>query len=669
MSFRLKTIIGIALIELVLLSILIVSAQYHLRTSSETQLKNRAVATARILASMISDSVVSADIASLNTVVEEVLKTPDIAYVRFSNRNGIELAQGGVRSVVAGNPTSSGAAHIVGNIVGISFPVEVVGRTFGYVELGIYAGDIATTLWESAGWLLGVAALEIGLVALFGIALGNILLAQLKELQSGAKRVAGGEVGFQIPVRGTDELAETAHSFNAMSKSLARTAESLKKARALAEERRALAESTLHDAIASLSDGIVIADPASKHVQVNNAFHEMHANALDDRKDFTLRSLDEAVAPGIAAAVEGAATIESLRTADPDRSRKSFGSAFENAINGKRWTVRFEDGKTYMYATSGMTNGGIVIVATDMTAIYQAEERAQKMQQDAMQGQKLEAIGTLAGGIAHELNTPIQFIGDNLSFIGDACAQMIDATESYGDLLNDLASGPVTEAAIAARREALERVDFEFTRDELPQAIAQSADGIRQMANIVLAMKEFAHPASKERSSIDVNRALERAVLVSRNEWKYVAEVERGYGDPAPNALVNEGELNQVLLNIIVNAAQAIQEAEREKGKIELRTRDDGKNVVIEIEDNGIGIPEAIRHRIFDQFFTTKGVGKGTGQGLALCNEFITKRNGGKMSFNSVPGVGTTFVIELPKAEDAVRLVSSGPGVSSPVAP
>ena len=176
------------------------------------------------------------------------------------------------------------------------------------------------------------------------------------------------------------------------------------------------------------------------------------------------------------------------------------------------------------------------------------------------------------------------------------------------------------------------------------------------MSEIIRAMKEFSYPTIKEKSAVDVNHALESATIVARNEWKYLATIEWDLENPPPIAYVNEGELNQVFINIIVNAAHAIKSAERSKGGIFISSMSREDKVLITITDNGTGIPEDIQDRIFDQFFTTKAVGKGTGQGLSLCHEFVVKRNDGKISFGSQKDCGTNFIIELPKAAASTKI-------------
>ena len=265
--------------------------------------------------------------------------------------------------------------------------------------------------------------------------------------------------------------------------------------------------------------------------------------------------------------------------------------------------------------------------------------------------QKLESVGRLAAGVAHEINTPIQFIGDNIHFLQTAFRDLFALREGKTALLAE----PV--AAIAGLAEALaeldRRADVEYLAAEIPKAITQSLEGVTQVARIVHAMKQFSHPdIGNEQSSVDLNASIQSTLTVARNEIKHVADVETELGE-LPMILGYAGDLNQVLLNLLVNAAHAIgdvMEKTGERGRITVRTSVDGDHVVASIGDTGGGIPEAIRERVYDPFFTTKEVGKGTGQGLALARAIVVDKHHGELTFVSEIGVGTTFSVRLPVA-------------------
>ena len=268
------------------------------------------------------------------------------------------------------------------------------------------------------------------------------------------------------------------------------------------------------------------------------------------------------------------------------------------------------------------------------------------------QAQKLEAVGRLAAGIAHEINTPIQFVGDNMQFLRGAFTDLNKVLDKYRLLWERVANGEA-EQGLAEVVEAEEAADINYLVEEIPKAIGQSLDGVTRVATLVRAMKEFAHPDRKERAAADINAALLSTLTVARNELKYVAEVETELGD-LPLAVCNIGELNQVFLNLLVNAAHAIGDAVNgtgQKGVIRVRTAVEEDAVLISIADTGCGIPEEVRDKVFDPFFTTKGIGRGTGQGLAIARSVVVERHGGTLTFASEVGKGTTFFIRLPLDE------------------
>jgi len=288
-------------------------------------------------------------------------------------------------------------------------------------------------------------------------------------------------------------------------------------------------------------------------------------------------------------------------------------------------------------------------------AITQDVTEKKKLERELANAQKLESIGQLAAGIAHEINTPAQFIGDNIRFLQESVGEMLGAV----DRLLKLGATQDTAMISAKELEALfAAVDMAYLREEVPKAIVQSLDGVERISRIVGAMKEFSHPAT-EKAPHDLNRAILSTITVATNEWKYVADVVTDLAADLPFVPVMPGAFNQVVLNILVNAAHAIGAANTAtagaKGVITVSTRKHQDWAEIRIKDSGCGMPPAIRDRIFDPFFTTKGVGKGTGQGLAIAHDVIVKKHHGTISVETAPGSGTTFVLRLPlEATDAV---------------
>jgi len=277
------------------------------------------------------------------------------------------------------------------------------------------------------------------------------------------------------------------------------------------------------------------------------------------------------------------------------------------------------------------------------------------IERELRQAQKLEAIGQLAKGIAHEINTPMQYLGDNIHFLEDAFIDLVEIYTQYAHLLQTIKEGKAIDAMMVELEDAVEQADLSYLFEEIPKTIRQSLDGVDRVGTIVRAMREFSHPGSDEKSVIDINHALNNTLIVSRNEWKYVADVETDFAPDLPLLRCLPGEINQVFLNIIINAAHAIadvtQDGSKGKGHITLSTCVHGQWMEIRISDTGGGIPEAVQHRIFDPFFTTKKVGKGTGQGLAIARSVVVDKHQGTIRFETVKGKGTTFIIQLPLDE------------------
>ena len=281
-------------------------------------------------------------------------------------------------------------------------------------------------------------------------------------------------------------------------------------------------------------------------------------------------------------------------------------------------------------------------------AIKEDITERRRLQAQLQQVQKLESVGQLAAGIAHEINTPMQFVGDNTRFLQQAWSSV----EEVMKLCCSMPSSSVDESIVRQVVQKLEAADFKYLQKEVPAAIENSLDGIQRVSKIVRAMKDFSHPGSDEKQLVDLNHAIETTVTVARNEWKYVAEVETAFAEDVGLVPCYIGEFNQVILNLLVNATHAISEVmgegSKSKGKITIRTRRDADWVEISVQDSGCGIPPAIQPHVFDLFFTTKPVGKGTGQGLALAYAVIVKKHEGKIWFETKEDEGTTFFVRLP---------------------
>ena len=263
-------------------------------------------------------------------------------------------------------------------------------------------------------------------------------------------------------------------------------------------------------------------------------------------------------------------------------------------------------------------------------------QQRKELETQLVHAQKMEAVGQLASGIAHEINSPSQFANDNILFLKDA-------TDGFIKKLNQSADTPDDE-------------EIDFFKENAPEAVEQAAEGISRITTIVKSMKNFAYrDAESAKRNNDLNQAIRSTVVVATNEWKYHADLDLHLQDELPLVPCNIGEINQVVLNLIVNGAHAIRDriVEGQKGNLVVSTRHypDAQCVIIAIADNGGGIPAKVQARIFEPFFTTKEVGVGTGQGLAIAHNVIVKSHQGQIWFDSKEGVGTTFYIKLPMVQ------------------
>ncbi len=288
---------------------------------------------------------------------------------------------------------------------------------------------------------------------------------------------------------------------------------------------------------------------------------------------------------------------------------------------------------------------GFIILGRDLTERRILENQLQ-------QARKLEAIGQLAAGVAHEINSPLQYVGDNMKFIITSINDIIELQKRFVTHMEAASGGGSCLATAKSLHEYMSEIDLEYLTRELPKAAEQTLEGVNRISTIVKSMKAFAHPGTDRKTPTDINKSIANTITVSRNEWKYVADVETEFDPGLVPVPCFAAELNQVILNMIVNAVDAIKEARVEKtasrGIIRISTKMAGGFAEIRVADNGAGIPEEIRQKVFDPFFTTKEVGEGTGQGLSIAFAIIVTKHGGTLRFETETGRGTTFIITLP---------------------
>jgi PAS domain S-box-containing protein len=336
------------------------------------------------------------------------------------------------------------------------------------------------------------------------------------------------------------------------------------------------------------------------------------------------------------AALTGRAVVDLIHADD----RAAFSQRARDVSSGDTETLEcrvLDDGSsrwveaTFTDLTADAAVGGIVVHLRDVT-----ERR--RLEGELRQAQKLESVGQLSAGIAHEMNTPIQFVGDNVRFFSQAFADLATVVAAYQD------------GSEGAERLA-DELDTPYLLEEVPRAIAQTLEGVDRMATIIRAMKAFGDPRSDTKALSDLNEAVRNTLVVADSEIRYVADVVLELGI-LPLVWCNLGDINQVVLNLVVNAAHAVGEAGalgRPRGTITVRTLCEEDNIVLQVQDTGSGIAPEIAERVFEQFFTTKGVGRGTGQGLAVAYSLIHDRHDGNITFISEPGVGSTFSVRLPR--------------------
>jgi signal transduction histidine kinase len=497
----------------------------------------------------------------------------------------------------------------------------------------------------------GLEQREVAVAGLIGvsIALCALILAhwtsrriarRLVRIADAANRMAGGDMQIALDDRAQDEIGALARSFNHMVSELQRVSNQ-------SEQIVSTERSRLEDLVSARTE----------ELQQSREMFKLMAQstkAIPFTLDLTRGCFTYIGAAGILGLGSSDSSLQvpgALERVIPRELNQEIRQRFDECSSGPfefvmplvngasrhsdvRWTG------TCDFDAGTKTLRGLMLDITDV----------RRMSRELAAAQKLESVGRLAAGVAHEINTPVQFVSDNVEFVRTSMIDLTKVVEAYRSLQQAVQASQDTALAASRALEVEKAVDLDYILENAPLAIESSVEGLGRIATIVRSMKEFAHPDQGEKTLADLNQAIRGTLVIAHNEYKYVAEVDTEFGE-LPQVECHLGEINQVILNLLVNAAHAIADVVKdsgERGKLGVRTRTDGNAVEIAISDSGTGIPAAVRDKIFDPFFTTKEVGKGTGQGLALAHGVVVNKHGGTLRFETEMGRGTTFFIRLP---------------------
>jgi signal transduction histidine kinase len=533
-SLRLKTILGIATIEAILLLLLISMTLDYLRETNYEGLIKRASTTATLFATTSKNAVLSYDLASLESFVDEVLKNPDLVYARVLGPGEQVFAEAGEANALAAPFHSDTEVDLVNDSIFDTYAdIGEGGEIYGRVEIGLDIKSLKSTIDEAQNKSATIAALEMSLVALFSLILGTYLTRQLKFLSAAAKSISSGDLGVQIPVKGQDEIAEVASAFNAMAFNLKE-----------ASERRD---------------------------EVENQLKELN------------RSLEERV---------------SQRTEE---------------------------------------------LVLKNSELEHANREIKDAQAKLLQSEKMASVGVLAAGVAHEINNPLGFVISNLTTLENYVNNYRILVAEYQQLF-ELKDSSARKEQYQRIQQSIEDFDLEFMNDDLTDLLRDTQEGSVRVKEIVKGLKAFSHiDQSDEMQLADINECITTTLKVANNEFKYHCQLDLQLAE-LPHTYCLPGQIKQVLLNLFMNASQAIQE----KGVINVSSSLEGDNIEISVRDNGCGIPKESISKLFDPFFTTKEVGEGTGLGLAISYGIIVDEHKGDIRVNSVEGEGTCFTVVLP---------------------
>lgn len=532
MSLKIKTIVGVALIEAVLLLFLVTMTVDYLRDTNYEGLEKRALTTVKLFASASQDAVLSYDLATLDSLISELMLNPDVVYARVLDNRGRSLSQEGVERVLSRRFVEDARVEdVIDSVFDVARDIQDNGVIFGRVEMGLDVQSLNAKIAEVQQWSRFVALLEMTLVAFFSYVLGTYLTAQLRELNDSARAIANGDLNVSVNVKSSDEVGQVAASFNTMIEQLRAT-----------QARREDAEKELRELNLSLEMRVVDRTRELQH-----------------------------------------------------KNRELLGANQE---------------------------------------IKQAQNRL-------LQSEKMASLGVLAAGVAHEINNPIGYVSSNVSTLKEYVETLTLLVQMYRQLGEG--SGPETQVLQEKIADVLQREDIDFILSDTPILLEETSKGLIRVRDIVKGLREFSHNDPRQSmAACNINELIETTLTIARSQFKYHADVVLDL-QAVPDILCDRGKIGQVLLNLIINASQAI----TERGQITVRSRLLDDRIEVDVADDGVGIAEDKIAKIFDPFYTTKPVGEGTGLGLAICFN-IAQEHGGSIDVISEEGIGTTFTLKIP---------------------
>ena len=592
MNFRTKTVLGIALIESILLVILVFSALNFLHDSNEKQLLQRATITSRLFGNAVKDAVLSTDLATLESFVEEIISNPDIVYTRIRN-NEVILAQGG-NLLVLNQPhvPDISLSDVTDGIYDIHTEIVVEGIVYGHIEMGLSTSAIENMLAEARRWIGGIASLEIILVGLFSFALGTYLTRQLAYLKEASNIITLSGPGHQIPISGNDEVTAVARAFNKMSCKLNNV---MGEHASIANELTQLIDTANAPIFGIDAQGNI--NEWNQQLEKTTSFKKTEIIGLHLVADVITSNHKASIGLILANALKGDETANyelALYTKAGDRIDILLSSSTRRDASGNIV--------------------GVVCVGQDITELnnvrYERECERQKAAAQIIQASKLATLGEMATSVAHELNQPLNVI------------RMASSN--------------------SRRRIDKGNLDPQYLIDKLNRIEEQTT----RAAAIIDHMRMFGREAKESAELVDPCKIVMKTLdLIGEQLRLSGIEVVTILDQKCSPILGHPIQMEQVVLNLLTNARDAINQRNG-KSKITIRVFEDDKGINIITEDTGGGIAENTLSRIFEPFFTTKTIGKGTGLGLSVSYGIITEINGTIIAEN-IEG-GARFIINIP---------------------